>query len=314
MAEVKKFEDLNSDEVQNSLDVKIKELVNQINELKDWDAGNDSLDWVMDKTSEMTTSNVLNKELKNALISADSSVIKVLINELKKFKDKEWVFDLINSLTDVQYEKSVKDMNDSYDQAVNSMDSKFYSKPTEIEQPTEEPFGSDVSDKNDVDKNLYDDFNAVIDWGDYSKLDNFSKKQIDDLVNYLSKPNNEEKFYNLYWKISDKTSDLYTSWNVYIMSKFEKIALDKNEEKKVLLWEFEAALDGDDYGKIGNFSKKQIDDLVNYLSQPYNEEKFYNLYWKVSDKTSELYTSWNVDIMEKFEKIALDKKMKNSES
>ena len=116
MVEVKDYKDLNSEEVQASLDDKVKKLINEVNELNDVDDSNDQLEWVMDKTTELSEEKSsehiagvqLNKELKNALLSEDSSVVEVLINELKKFQDKEWVSDLIKNLTEVLYEKSWK--------------------------------------------------------------------------------------------------------------------------------------------------------------------------------------------------------------
>lgn len=102
--EVKSYEDLKNDEWLLKTEQKLKKLIDEIEELKDKNSKNDKIDWILetDKNSEQKE---LNKGLKNALISADNSVLEALINELSKFVDKEWVNELLVVLKGILWEK-----------------------------------------------------------------------------------------------------------------------------------------------------------------------------------------------------------------
>ena len=63
--------------------------------------------------------------------------------------------------------------------------------------------------------------------GDFSNLDNVAKYQLDDFFDYLSHPDHENEFNNLYWEVQNNVDKLYMSWNVYILEKFKEIRSKK---------------------------------------------------------------------------------------
>jgi hypothetical protein len=74
----------------------------------------------------------------------------------------------------------------------------------------------DFADKMDGEfggEKLYNEFNFILDGEDFSGLNKFSEQQINNLLNYLSLPNNEKLFDDLYKKISqdDIMDKLYKS-------------------------------------------------------------------------------------------------------
>ena len=106
--EIKNYDDLKNNKWLLNLEDNLKNLITEIEELKDNNWNNDKIEWVLEKNSKNPTQKELNKWLKNVLLSTDNSVLQVLIDELTKFADKEWVNDLLIALKNIQNEKIVQ--------------------------------------------------------------------------------------------------------------------------------------------------------------------------------------------------------------
>lgn len=162
--EVKNFNDLESK--QNKLDDKLQNLIKEISELSDRYTTNDSIDGdVMVENKENPVKKELNKELKNALLSADASVLQVLIKELSKFRNRGWeLWVSINNL--------IREINGVQSEKLNNQEKEFV-------------------------KKSFDQF------FDKAKLNNLKKltikqKDLDNLIKYVSDPSNINDSLNLY--------------------------------------------------------------------------------------------------------------------